>query len=237
MKPGVSIAFLFVLAILAGAAPSASATPTRSNARVADWSSHVVATPEGGYRMGNPDAALKVIEYASLTCPHCAHFASAGMPQLVRKYVKSGKASFELRNYVRDPYDLVAALLSHCAGTARYFPLTHQILADQEQWTGRFGALSASQFDELEALTGSAKLIRIAGIAGLDAIAAKFGVPADRARACLSDDTAVEKLTRIRQDAARFDLTGTPSFIINGKTTEAHDWTTLDPLLAKPAGS
>jgi protein-disulfide isomerase len=236
MRSGFAASILLALGVAAGIATTAPAAPKRSGAHVTDWSRQVVATPDGGYRMGNPNAALKVVEYASLTCPHCAHFAEQGMPQLVRIYVKSGKASLEVRNYVRDPYDLVAALLSHCAGAGGYFPLTHQILANQEQWTGRFGSLSASQFDELEALTGPAKLIRIASIAGLDTTASKFGVSAVRAKACLSDSGAVDRLTKVRQDAARFGLTGTPSFIINGKMTEAHDWNSLAPLLARPAG-
>jgi len=234
----------FVLATLALAAlqiPSmagspAAAAPGRSAAKVADWTRLVVATPDGGYRMGNPAAALKVIEYASLTCPHCAHFAHDGMPVLIQKYISTGKASVELRNYVRDPYDLVAALLTHCAGPRAYFPLTDQILSGQDQWVARFGALSASQFDELEALSGPAKLIRIASIGGLDAMASKFGVTAARAKSCLSDTAGVERLTKVRQDAAKFNLTGTPTFIINGKKTEAHDWATLAPLLVSPPG-
>ncbi|HJQ18244.1 MAG TPA: thioredoxin domain-containing protein [Allosphingosinicella sp.] len=228
---------LSVAAAVALSAASA-AGPAARRAATADWTRIVVATPEGGYRMGNPNAALKLIEYGSLTCPHCAHFEAEGVPPLVQKYVRSGRVSYEFRNYVRDPYDLVGALLSRCAGPRGYFPLTHRIFAAQAQWTARFGALSASQYDALDALSGPPKLIRIAAVSGLDAMAAQHGVTPSRARACLSDTKAVDRLTEMRQAAnSRYDLQGTPTFVINGKKAEnASGWAALEPLLARPGG-
>ena len=228
------------LGIAAAGAPIAApaAKPAKRALAAADWARIVVATPEGGFRMGNPKASLKLVEYGSLTCPHCAHFETEGVPQLVQKYVRSGKVSYEFRNYVRDPYDLAGALLSHCAGPKGYFPLTHRIFAAQAQWTARFAALSPSQYDELEALSGPSKLIRIAAIGGLDAMAAQHGVTPGRARACLSDTKAVDRLTGVRQAASsRYDLQGTPTFVINGKKAEnVSGWATLEPLLARPGG-
>ena len=223
----------------AGALSAASAArPAARRAAAADWARIVVATPEGGFRMGNPDAAIKLVEYGSLTCPHCAHFEAEGVPKLVQKYVRGGRVSYEFRNYVRDPYDLVGALLSRCAGAGGYFPLTHRIFASQAQWTARFGALSPSQYDALDALSGPPKLIRIAAVGGLDAMAAQHGVTSGRARACLSDAKAVDRLTEMRQAAnTRYDLQGTPTFVINGKKAEnVFGWAALEPLLARPGG-
>ena len=75
-----------------------------------DWSEVVAATPEGGFVMGNPNAGVKLVEYGSYTCGHCARFDEEGVQPLIDKYVKTGRVSFEFRNYVRDPYDLAGAL-------------------------------------------------------------------------------------------------------------------------------
>jgi protein-disulfide isomerase len=224
---------------LAGAVAMPAASPVAlAQAPARDWTKVVTATPEGGFRIGNPDAPLKLVEYGSLTCPHCAHFAKEGVPKLLQNYVKGGRVSFEIRNFVRDSYDLTAALLSRCAGPQAYFPMTHQIFATQPQWTGRFGELSASEYDALEALPQTQKLIRIASIGGLDVLAAKHGVTAAKARACLADGKAVERLTEIRKVAVeRFALQGTPTFVINGKTVQgASDWGKLEPLLKSSGG-
>ncbi len=222
-------------AAVAGAS-AAAAAPAKAAQR--DWSKAVAVTPEGGFRMGNPAAPVKLVEYASYTCPHCAHFVQEGVPQLIARYVRSGRVSFELRNLVRDPYDLSAALLSRCAGPRNFFPLMHSIFATQDQWTGRFAALSASEYDALTALPATPKLIRIAAIGGLDAMAARFGVPAARAKACLSDEKAAERLAEMRRVAtSQYDVQGTPTFLINGKKAQgAHDWATLEPLLGGGGG-
>ena len=70
---------------------------------VARWSA---ATPAGGFVMGNPNAKVKLIEYGSLTCPHCREFDEKGVQPLIANYVKTGQVSWEFRNYVRDAFDL-----------------------------------------------------------------------------------------------------------------------------------
>ena len=76
----------------------------------------VVRTPEGGYLMGNPKANVKLIEFGSMTCPHCAEFEEQRGEQLIDTYVKSGRVSYEFRNFVRDPFDLAASLIARCGG-------------------------------------------------------------------------------------------------------------------------
>lgn len=233
----VVLAAVMALAVPAASVSAAAAAPAKAAVQ-RDWSKTVAVTPEGGFRMGNPAAPVKLVEYASYTCPHCAHFVEQGVPQLIAGYVRSGRVSFELRNLVRDPYDLSAALLSRCAGPRNFFPLMHAIFAAQDQWTGRFAALSASEYDTLTALAPTPKLIRIAAIGGLDAMAARFGVPPARAKACLSDEKAAARLAEMRRVAtSQYDLQGTPTFLINGKKAEgAHDWATLEPLLGGGGG-
>jgi protein-disulfide isomerase len=231
------VAAAMAWAIPATGVPAAAAAPAKAAAQ-RDWTKVVAVTPEGGFRMGNPAAPVKLVEYASYTCPHCAHFVEQGVPKLIARYVRSGRISFELRNFVRDPYDLSAALLSRCAGPRNFFPLMHTIFATQDQWTGRFAALSASEYDALNALPPTPKLIRIAAIGGLDTMAAKFGVPAARAKTCLSDEKAAERFAEMRRVAtSQYDLQGTPTFLINGKKAEnVYDWTTLEPLLGRGGG-
>ena len=236
-RPGRILAAAALACLAAGGAAIAARPAARPSAQ-RDWARVVVATPEGGFRMGNPNAAVKLIEYGSLTCPHCAHFESEGVPALVQNYVRTGKLSYEFRNFVRDPYDLTAALLSRCAGPRGYFPMTHEIFATQDQWTGRFAKLSASDYDALEAMAPTLKVVRIASIAGLDAMAARYGVPAPRAKACLSDAAGVKRLTDMRQVAVtKFELQGTPTFVINGRKADgAAAWATLEPLLKAQGG-
>jgi protein-disulfide isomerase len=222
-------------ALGAAAAPKAKA-PARTAAQ--DWAKLVAATPEGGFRIGNPNAPVKLVEYGSLTCPHCAHFAAEAMPELIGSYVKSGRVSFEIRNFVRDPYDLAATLISRCGGAGRYFPLTEQIFATQSEWTDALGRLSAEEYDAINALPPMPKLQRIASVTGLDALAARHGVPAAKAKACLADTKAVERLTAMRGVAVeRHQLQGTPTFLINGRKADGvGDWAALKPLLDRPGG-
>lgn len=220
-----------VAAALAFGGASAQAAPPAKAAAARDWTKAVVATPEGGFRMGNPNAPMKLIEFASLTCPHCAQFAAEGMPQLLSKYVKSGRVSFEFRNFVRNPYDLAGSLLGQCAGPTNFFPLTHQIFATQPQWMAKV----KPHVQAIGALPESERVPRIAAVTGLDAMAAKAGVPAARAKQCLNDVNAIGKLLQIRQTAVgTYKLEGTPTFILNGKNSGAADWASLQPHLGPP---
>lgn len=228
------------LTVLAGAA--LPATPARKGAPPrrpigADWSRIVAATPEGGVRVGNPSAPLKLIEYGSLTCPHCAHFAAEDAPVLLARYVKPGRVSYEFRNYVRDPFDLTGALLARCGPPATSRLVNDRIFAAQQQWLDKLQALDQSQIAALNALPEGQRLARVAALAGLDAIAVRAGVPAARVRQCLADPAALKTLADIRGVANdRFDLRGTPTFILNGKNTGVYEWSKLEPLLARPGG-
>src|SRR3546814_17271828 len=83
--------------------------------------------------MGNPDASIKIVEFASLTCSHCAEFSLESHDELKRDFIDTGRVSLELRNFIRDGIDLTAAALTHCAPPERYFPLTQSTFAGQAQ--------------------------------------------------------------------------------------------------------
>ena len=225
--------FLLAAAAALAAIPAAlvPAQPASAQAQ-RDWTRVVTQTPEGGFRMGNPDAPVKVVEYLSLTCSHCAHFAEEGAPQLIANHVRSGRVSLEYRNFVLNAYDLAAATLSRCAAPQDYFALNHAILAAQTQWLARVQALSAEQRQQLQALQPIQGMQRIVGWTGLDAIAARHGITAAEAGACLSNQAALDRVVAMRTAGNELGINGTPSFAINGRlAADVHDWESLEPLL------
>ena len=223
---------LLAVAIAGAALAAAPAIAPAQQQAQRDWSRVVAVTPEGGYRMGNPQAPLKVVEYFSLTCPACAAFAAQGSPRLIESYVRSGRVSLEYRNFVLNGLDLAAAMISRCAAPESYFALNHAILADQEQWMGRIANMPAEQRRAMEGLEPLETMRRVVEISGLGEIAARHGVDAPRARQCLSDQAALDRIVQMRQAGAGFGVQGTPSFSVNGRLAgSVHDWAGLEPLL------
>ena len=221
-----------VLAGLALAAPLVLAPAPAPAQAQRDWTQTIVATPEGGFRMGNPAAAVKVVEFVSLTCPHCREFAARGAPRLVDTYVRSGRVSFEIRPFPLDPLAAVGAQLNRCAAPAQGFALNDAILAAQDEWIGRLEALSDRQIQALQQLPEPELRVRLAAQIGLDAIAERHGIPADRVRACLADQAGADRIDAIKAAAERIGVNATPSFTINGRLApNVHDWTALEPLL------
>ena len=222
--------FAALAAVLA--APAADAPAQQPKAAVQrDWSQTVSMTPEGGYRMGNPAAPVKVVEYLSLTCPHCAEFAEQGTPLLIRNYVRSGRVSLEYRNFILNGLDLAATFVSRCAAPANYFALNHAILASQPQWMGRVAALSQDQHRELESLAPLDRMQRAVTLAGLDVLAARHGVSAAQARACMSNQAGLNRILEMQQAGSRAGVNGTPTFAINGRIVQANVWAGIEPLL------
>jgi protein-disulfide isomerase len=232
-NPALSLA-LAALA-LAGAAPAGSA-PVRKAASATDWSRTVVATPEGGFRMGNPAAKVRLVEYGSLTCGHCATFAKAGMASLVGTYVRSGKVSYEYRSYILNGLDVAATLVARCGGPARFFPVADKLYATQGQWMGRVTDLTEAQKAQLNALPENQRLGRVAEFAGIPQLAAQHGIAAAQSRRCLSDQAALDRLAKMAEAAEAQGVQGTPTFLLNGGNIGSHSWSTLEPILREAAG-
>ncbi|HLL32217.1 MAG TPA: thioredoxin domain-containing protein [Allosphingosinicella sp.] len=234
MRPALYLA----LAALAGAAAApAGAAPARKAAPArADWSRTVVATPEGGFRMGNPAARVKLVEYGSLTCSHCASFALSGMAPLVGTYVRSGKVSYEYRNYILNGLDVAATLVARCGGPGRFFQVADKLYSTQAQWMGRATALSQAQKEQLNGLPEVRQLAPIADAVGLTVLAAQHGISPARARRCLSDQAAVNRLLAMAQAAEAHGVSRTPTFFFNGANIGTQSWATLEPILREAAG-
>jgi protein-disulfide isomerase len=183
-----------------------------------DWSTVVSETPQGGFVMGNPDAPVKVVEYASLTCPHCAAFSAEGYRPLTEEYVKRGLVSFELRNFVLNGLDLGASVLSRCNGAEPYFALTERFFANQDAMMQAAQNADPAQLQAIQSLPQSQQMTRFAELTGLIGFVGGLGVPEPRARECLADPSAVATLERIRNEGVeQHNIPGTPTFLINGE--------------------
>ncbi len=121
-----------------GTAGSLSGEPIATIAPPAGkaWAEVVTKTPEGGYRMGNPEAPIKLIEYGSLTCSHCAEFAHEAMAELRDSFVASGRVSFEMRNFVRDGIFAARGLSKDQAAACLANPADAQAMAKNAQEQG-----------------------------------------------------------------------------------------------------
>ena len=197
-----------------------------------DWTQTVTATADGGMLMGNPNAAVKLIEFASMTCPHCAEFSERGAPQLKEKYVKTGLVAFEYRNFVRDPLDITMSLIARCAGaTPAFFSITEAMYADQKGIFERFQAAPPAELQAAQSLPPAQQFPKFAAYAGLPAWAAQRGVPSGKSAQCLTNQAEIEKLVQMNSDAVSgFEIAGTPSFVINGKlVADTATWDLLEP--------
>jgi protein-disulfide isomerase len=205
-----------------------------------DWTQIVSQTPQGGFMMGNPNAKVKLVEFASLTCPHCREFDETGTEPLVNNYVKSGQVSYEFRNYVRDPFDLAATLIARCNGAATFFPMTRALFKDQPNWIEKVQAAPQQQLEQLQSLPPNRQFVEIAKIAGLQDWAAMRGVPVAKSSQCLSDEKSVNQLVQMNTDVtSQFpEFSGTPNFVVNGKLDpKIGRWNELEAALREALGS
>jgi protein-disulfide isomerase len=230
---------MFVAALVLGSAPCAAAKPASKAPAKIDWSHVVSGTPAGGFLLGNPNAKVKLVEYGSLTCPHCRAFDQEGVPTLVEKYVKSGQVSWEFRNYVRDAFDLTASLIIRCNGGKGFFPLMRGVFNEQPVWEGRIQGTPQTDIDQAQALPPERQFIAFAKIAGLQTWAAAHGVPVAKSNQCLTNGKAVGQLVQMHKDAMTQypDFAGTPTFVIDGSLVkDTYTWDALEPELKQALG-
>ncbi len=165
--------------------------------------------------LGKPDAPIAIIEYASLTCPHCAHFAAEVLPKLKEKWIDTGKARLILRDFPLDEPALRAAMVARCAPPERFYPLIETFFETQDKWV-------------------VAKDWR----AALERIARLGGISQKEFAACLNDKALEDRVAQSRLTAAtQLGVDSTPTFFINGKKFEgAPTVEAFDQLLSGLAG-
>jgi len=225
-------AALALLSMLALAVPASAKAPARPAVQT-NWARTFTVTPEGGFRMGNPKAKIAVVEYGSLTCPHCRHFAETAVNPLIGQYVRTGEASYEFRPFILDGIDVAANLVARCNGPAAFFPTAADLYATQPMWRAR---ISDDDMERLGALPQGQMMVGIAEQAGLILTGAAHGIAPAKARACLSNEAAAERLAAMRQAASASGVKGTPTLLVNGKVVPAYDWDSLQPFLKRAGG-
>lgn len=212
------------------AAPAAKA-PAAGTAAAKDWTTVVVETPEGGFRMGNPDAKVKLVEYASFTCSHCRDFHKDAQANLKPAYVKTGQVSYEYRPFLLNIYDFAAVKLATCQGPDKFFTWANELYTNHQTWTEPFTKLTEADITPLRSLPPEQQIKGLALAGKLDAFAAPRGLPRARFEACLTDKAGFDALSK-RQEAAiaNYQIAGTPTFLINGKKVDqVTTWAQLQP--------
>jgi protein-disulfide isomerase len=212
------------------AAPVAGAKPPAGQ----NWVDVVSKTPEGGYRMGNPDAPVKLIEYGSRSCPHCAAFDAEGFPTLKAGPIAAGKMSYEFRDFpVHGPIDMGPILLGHCVEPAQFFPMLDQMMTAQPQLLAKEQEVITALQAKASSLSQADFITQLTTNLGYVDFVKQRGVPDAKAQACLTDQKGLDAIAK-QTDAAnrQYNVSGTPTFIVNGKVaTDVYDWKALQPVL------
>jgi protein-disulfide isomerase len=194
------------------------------------WQDVVVKTPEGGYRMGNADAPIKLVEYGSLSCPHCAKLSNDGFRSLVDDYVNSGRVSYEFRSFAIHGIDVPLTVLARCGGPDSFFGLIEQLYRNQEAVMTR-AQQGDTQAQAAANLPRAQQMVAIAQAYGLIDFFAQRGISTDQAKACLANIATAEEVAKQAETYGQTGIDSTPTIMINGDKVEAHTWQELEPEL------
>jgi protein-disulfide isomerase len=150
--------------------------------------------PDGDVVLGSEKAPVTIVEYASMTCPHCAHFSTTTFPELEKRYIDTGKVRFIFREFPLDPLAAAGFMLARCAGKDKFMPIVEALFAKQRDW----------MLQE--------------PIPPLMAIAKQFGFTEQSFDQCLANQQVLDSIQAVRDRAAeKLGVNSTPTFFINGK--------------------
>jgi protein-disulfide isomerase len=225
---GLLMAAMFGVAVLAAAARPAVHAPVPAKA---NWNTVVARTALDSHLLGNPAAAVKLVEYISYTCPHCAHFEAESDAQLRIGFVATGKGSIEVRNFVRDPVDLTAALLTHCGPVTKFFGNHSAFLRHQTTWLAPVASLTDGQRARWSNPDFATRTRAIAGDLGFYSLMEARGYDRPTLDRCLGDKALADRLAKNTKESGEKDfVTGTPSFVLDGvPLSGTYSWATLKP--------
>jgi protein-disulfide isomerase len=144
--------------------------------------------------LGDPAAPVTIIEYASMTCPHCAHFEETTYPELKKRYIDTGKVRLIFREFPLDRLAVAAAMLARCGGKDKYFPILETLFRTQREW--------AVAQDPITPLLNIAKQV---------------GFTKESFEQCLSDQKLLVGVEAMRSAAEKLGVNSTPTFFINGQ--------------------
>lgn len=237
--PFAALIALLALMLGGGTAALLARAPAPVPAAKINWVAHVEITPQGGYRMGNPAAPQKLIEYGSRTCPTCKQFDLDSRDAIARR-VATGKFSYEFRDFpVHGGIDFAPIVLGRCVPPSRYFAMLHAMFDMQDDVWAKMNAIPQAQIDALGRDAPKISLF-LGRKLGYVALAAKFGIPAAKAEACLSNPAALQAvLTRAQAAETKEGVHSTPTLILNGQRLSAVYWSGVEAVLAlsdRPGG-
>jgi protein-disulfide isomerase len=181
------------LSALASAAPLLALTRT-AGAQSVSPAELLQPSPLGDRQLGPDNAPVTIIEYASLTCPHCAQFGTTTFPELKKRYIDTGKVRYIFREFALNPLDAAAVMLSRCLDRDKYFDFVDVLFRKQNEWVVQ---------QPIEPLL---------------AIAKQAGFSKESFEACLKNQKLLDGVEAQRNRAAeKFGVNSTPTFFINGK--------------------
>jgi protein-disulfide isomerase len=143
--------------------------------------------------LGAPDAPVTIVEYASMTCPHCAHFHETTYPELKKRYIDTGKVRFVFREFPLDQLAAAGSMLARCAGEGKYFPMIETLFNQQKTWAVQ------------------------RPLPPLLAIAKQAGFTQQSFDQCLANQKLLEDIEKVRERGSKFGVNSTPTLFINGK--------------------
>jgi protein-disulfide isomerase len=144
--------------------------------------------------LGAADAPVTIVEYASMTCPHCATFHEKTYPELKKKYIDTGKVRFIFREFPLDPIAAAGFMLARCAGEGKYFPMIETLFHQQKEWAVQ------------------------RPLPPLLAIARQAGFTQQSFEQCLANQKLLDDIEKVRERGAKqFGVSSTPTFFVNGK--------------------
>ena len=209
---------LLAALLLAAAAPR----PAR------DWTTVARPTP-AGYLIGNPNARVKLVEYASYTCPHCAAFANESAPEFKERMIRAGTTSLEFRHFFFNPLDLGVAVLARCTGPRRFAATTAFVFRTQDDWLARGQQFAQSNAARLELYPPLGRMRALVDGSGLTAAIVAQGLTPAAVDACFADEAEVNRLTAMMNKLPA-GVTGTPTFFLDGRPIRG-TWADLAPKL------
>ena len=187
------------------------------------WSDVVDVTPDGGYRMGNPDAAIKLVEYGSLSCPHCAHLAEESFTPLVNDFVGSGRVSYEYRSFAIHSVDVPLTMLAQCADKGAFFALVDQLYANQPALLDRAQKGEAAA-NAAAKLADNQRFVAISDALGFTDFFAARGVSKPQAEKCLAEQKTATEIATRAQNWGNKGIDSTPTLFINNRKIEGATW-------------
>lgn len=218
------------LALVTGAA-LAQTKPVKPPAH--NWNTTIAQTPQGTHLLGNPAAKVRLTQFVSYTCPHCAHFEAQADAPLRLAFIATGKGSVEVRNFVRDPVDMTVALLTNCGPPSKFFLNHAAFLRSQDMWIQPLARPTPTQQARWSGGSFARRTRAIAQDFGFYKIMQARGYSAPQVDKCLADEALARRLAASTDEAVtKLFVGGTPSFAIDGVVLAGtSSWDALRPQL------